>query len=107
MGKRFLANAFSLQMLPDGDVNVAVRSIPVESVKAMLGGDFANAIGHADTAAVVGSILGLDLQANRANIALNKGDVLVVAQLVGGRLPEGSTTLPEGFQLVFKLVTIL
>lgn len=106
MGKRFLANAFSLQMLPDGDVKVAVRSIPVESVKAMLG-DFTNAIGHADTAAVVGSILGLDLQANRANIALNKGDLLVVAQLVGGRLPEGSTTLPEGFQLVFKLVTIL
>lgn len=106
MGKNFLANAFSLQMLPDGDVDVAVRSISVESVKAMLLGDFTNAIGHADTAAVVGSILGLDLQANRVNIALNKGDALVVAQLVGGRLPEGSTTLPEGFQLVFKLVTI-
>ena len=107
MGKYYLANAFSLQMLPDVDVDVAVINISVESVKAMLLSDFTNAIGHADTAAVVGSILGLDLQANRANIALNKGDVLVVAQLVGGRLPEGSTTLPEGFQLVFKLVTIV
>jgi len=30
--------------------------------------------------------------------------VLYVAQLQGGRLPEGSTTLPEGFS--FKLLKI-
>ena len=33
----------------------------------------------------------------RISVTLQPGDVLYVAQLRGGRLPEGTTTLPEGF----------
>jgi hypothetical protein len=59
-----------------------------------------SAVGHADTAAVLG------VQCNRVNVALEKGDTCFVAQLVGGRLPEGSTTLPEGFAFKFLEVNI-
>ena len=41
------------------------------------------------------------------SIILDKGDFIVVAQLVGGRLPEGSTTLPTGFSFKYLLVKIL
>lgn len=68
--------------------------------------DFVSVIGHADTAAVVSNLLGKEVVANRASISISKGDVLYVAQLTGGRLPEGSTTLPEGFALTFVRVTI-
>ena len=54
-----------------------------------------SAIGHADTAAVLG------VPMNRVNVQLNAGDSAFVAQLEGGRLPEGSTTLPEGFKFDF------
>jgi hypothetical protein len=62
--------------------------------------DAISIVGHADTAAVLGVTL------NRVNVKLEKGDVLYVAQLQGGRLPEGAKTLPEGFRFEFLRVTI-
>lgn len=58
-------------------------------------------IGHEDTAKV------LEVAYNRTSISLQPGDVLYVAQLVGGRLPEGSTTLPEGFKFEFFKVELV
>lgn len=58
-----------------------------------------SAIGHQDTANVLG------VPMNRINVHLSKGDVAYVAQLQGGRLPEGSTTLPEGFS--FKYIKVV
>jgi hypothetical protein len=62
---------------------------------------YQSAVGHADTAAALG------VPANRISVALQPGDVLLVAQLQGGRLPEGSTTLPEGFQFSWVQVTLV
>lgn len=59
-----------------------------------------SAIGHADTAAVLG------VPMNRCNVHLPKGSVAYVAQLQGGRLPEGSTTLPDGFSFKFIKVVV-
>ena len=86
-------NAFSLQMI---DVPASVKFEEVESLPEGL----TSAIGHADTAAVLG------VPMNRINVKLNSGDVAFVAQLVGGRLPEGSTSLPEGFKFKFIKVTV-
>ena len=93
MGEQFLLNDFSLQMI---DVPASVKFEEVESLPEGL----TSAIGHADTAAVLG------VPMNRINVKLNSGDVAFIAQLVGGRLPEGSTSLPEGFKFKFIKVTI-
>lgn len=93
MKEKFLLNAFSLQMI---DVPASVKFEEVESLPEGL----TSAIGHADTAAVLG------VPMNRINVKLNSGDVAFVAQLVGGRLPEGSTSLPEGFKFKFIKVTV-
>lgn len=68
--------------------------------------DVQSAIGHADTAAVVGGLLGRDLEMARVNVALKSGDTLYVAQVVGGRLPEGATTLPDGVSIKFLRVDV-
>lgn len=60
-----------------------------------------SAVGHADTAAVLG------VECNRINVSLNPGDVAFVAQLQGGRLPEGCTQLPDGFSFKFIRVDVL
>ena len=65
-----------------------------------------SAVGHPDTASVISNIIGKEVPVNRISISLEKGDVLYVAQLLGGRLPEGCKTLPEGFQIKFYKVTI-
>lgn len=94
MKKKYLLNAFSLQMLTS--FPSVVKFEEVESLPEGL----ESAVGHQDTANVLG------VPMNRVNVTLSKGDVAYVAQLQGGRLPEGSTTLPEGFAFKFVKVTV-
>lgn len=104
----YLANAFSLQMCPRAATISVFPHTPGEVAATLKGAEgFAAAIGHADTAAVVSRLLGMEIPAARINISLKRGDVLFVAQVTGGRLPEGATTLPEGFDIEFRRVEIL
>ena len=100
-GKVFIGNAFSLQMVADNaiiaKVEVSPEEIPTEAVSI---------IGHADTAAVVSSILGRNVPCNRASVMLDDEDTLYVAQVVGGRLPEGATTIPDEMELKFYRITV-
>lgn len=90
----FLTNAFSLQMLEEFPASVMISEV------SELPEGLESAVGHTDTAAVLG------VPYNRVNVSLKKGDTVFVAQLQGGRLPEGSTTLPEGFTFRFLKVEI-
>lgn len=90
---KYLLNAFSLQMI---DLPSKVSFEEVGSLPEGL----TSAIGHQDTANVLG------VPMNRVNVHLAKGDVAYVAQLQGGRLPEGSTQLPDGFSFKFVKVTV-
>ena len=92
---KYLANAFSIQMISSGLVS-QVRFCEIEAPESFDG--YVSVIGHQDTAQVLG------VEMNRSSITLKPGDELLVAQLQGGRLPEGSTTLPEGFS--FKFVRV-
>jgi len=77
--------------------------ITIEEIAAPTAEELASmesAVGHPDTAAVIG------VECKRVNVSLNAGDEVVVAQLQGGRLPEGATTLPEGFSFKWLKVTI-
>ena len=89
----YLLNAFSLQMV---DVPCSVHFEEVDELPDGL----TSAIGHQDTANVLG------VPMNRINVHLSEGDVAYVAQLQGGRLPEGSTTLPDGFKFKFIKVVV-
>lgn len=81
-------------MLQEFPVNISI-----EEVNQIPEG-LTSAIGHQDTANVLGVTM------NRINVSLSKGDVAYVAQLQGGRLPEGSTSLPEGFSFKFFKVIV-
>src|SRR5690606_27197797 len=99
--KKYLVNAFSIQMLQKGGLvrfdEIAPEDIPTDVVSA---------VGHADTAAVLSDILGFEVPMNRAFVTLDENTELYVAQLIGGRLPEGAATLPEGFSFKFYRVTM-
>ena len=99
--KKYLVNAFSIQMLEKGGL-VKFEEIPPEDIPA----DVVSAVGHADTAAVLTDMLGFEVPVNRAFVTLDEETEIYVAQLMGGRLPEGATTLPEGFSFKFYKVTL-
>ena len=98
-----LTNAFSLQMVASlGTSAVIVEKISPADVPT----DAISAIGHADCAKICSSVLNRKVDVNRSSQRLTYGDVVYVAQFVGGRLPEGATTLPEGVSLQFFKVSI-
>ena len=105
---QYIANAFSLQMIgnlvKEGGVNISF--VEVSDLCEIKEADAISAVGHPDTAAVISDLLGKEVPANRININLEKGDILYVAQIMGGRLPEGCKTLPENFSLKFYKVEI-
>ena len=105
-----IANAFSLNML---SLEVGVTDLQVcpaspDAVRQEIeeAGCYASIVGHADTAAVFSSLLGLDVPCNRATFQLEEGVTLFVGQYKGPRLPEGATSLPEGAKVEWAMVVI-
>lgn len=107
MKKVYLLNALSLNMASSPSGFFRWKKVTVEEAKALLTeNEFSSAIGHQDLATIVSSILGLPIEANRVNVLLEPGDLAVVAQYRGPRLPEGTTQLPEGAKVEFYLVEV-
>ncbi|MGN8833703.1 STIV orfB116 family protein [Selenomonas montiformis] len=102
-----LFNAISIQMVPvDSDVFTwQGQKISTEQAAQFARDGVVSFIGHEDTARVLSGILGVDVPFRRAFGTLTPGEPVLVAQVTGGRLPEGATTLPEGVSLQFWLVT--
>lgn len=103
--KVYLGNALSLQMINTdipSDWVLEIKKVSPEDIPV----DAISCIGHQDTANVLSGILGRDIPCNRRSVFLNNKDTLYVAQLTGGRLPEGTTTLPQGFKFKFLKVTV-
>ena len=117
----YVANAFSLNMLPrEWRRYEFVPLFPAEAavLAYVLRDQLQNVIGHADTASLVAEVLqaevaGLELpDPQRVTVRLERDDEVLIAQYVGPRLPEGllatfgvTTRLPEGARLEFWLAT--
>lgn len=105
-----ILNAFSLNMIDPEAAAVTVRFAKMSrGVVGYIGRDsgLSSAIGHADTARIVSSLIGVDIPMKRESVVLRPGDVAIVAQYRGERLPEGATELPEGATLEFYLVEVM
>ena len=102
-----ITNSFSLQML-SGSVNkITTVAVPVRNIQELVKYGVESYIGHADTANVISNILGIDIPMNRGFFKFTGSkETIIVAQLTGGRLPEGATTIPEGMEIKWFLVTV-
>lgn len=97
--KNYLGNAFSLQMLDlNKDQHITITPVTATEVA---NANFESCVGHSDTATILSILLGKEVACNRVSLHLHPGDILYVAQVIGGRLPEGTTKLPEGFEIKF------
>ena len=102
---KFILNAFSLNMISGFPSTVTVEEVSVEKACVEAAGA-ASGVGHPDTAAVFSSILGTPVPMNRATVSLVSGDRVLVGQYSGPRMPEGTTTLPEGATIKWLVVTV-
>ena len=100
-----LTNAFSINMLPREKVQPELIPLTNEQAISLAQRGVKNAIGHADTSAVVCNQLGIENNPQRLTVKLDNQTVLLVAQYVGPRLPEGTTVLPSGSKIEYWLVS--
>lgn len=113
MGRTILINALSLNMLNGlftnaGDnIKIEIELCSLDQIKQTLENGFESAIGHADLGNILSEMIGLEIPVNRCSVALEKGDLGVVAQYIGPRLEEGTTSLPEGATIKFFELTVV
>jgi hypothetical protein len=88
-----ITNAVSLNMLPPDCASggIIFRRIGVDKARQLVrqADTIVSAIGHADTARLVGQALGIELPADRRNVVLGD-ELMLVCQYVGPRLPSGA-----------------
>lgn len=96
---KYLANSFSGQMLTElGDCTIH-RKIIIPKLPEVDLSEYKSVIGHQDLADMLG------VEYNREFVTLHEGDELLVAQVIGGRLPEGCTELPDGVVIEYHRYT--
>lgn len=104
----YLLNAFSLSMLSFTETVLRDTVVSEEAVAHRLRvWGFQSGVGHADTAALFSGCLKVPVEVNRVSVTLQPGDIAIVGQYSGPRLPEGATQLPEGAKLVWHAVEIV
>jgi len=99
-----IGNAFALSMV-DVPCQIDVKSLNADQVRNFA--PFESCLGHKDIAAIVSSIIGIEIPFARINVKLVSGEKMIVAQYIGPKLPEGVKELPAGSRIEFRLVEIL
>lgn len=101
----YIGNAFSLNMVDLSPEGLIFSVKEVDPGTFLLEKEVMSVVGHQDTAALFSKLLGMEVAFNRTTLSLNPGDQLLVGQYSGPRLPEGTTTLPDGASVKWILVT--
>lgn len=114
MAKVFIVNALPasvlLGALHEGEGAVQFSELSTEeAAEAIQVLGAVSAVGHADTAGLFSNLLDMPIEFQRLSVpAFGEGTKNLIAGLyTGPRLPEGSTTLPEGASIRWVLVTPL
>lgn len=83
------------------DINPMTDIEVLDVLKKVKDGTIPSVIGHPDLASILG------VPCNRVSVRLNPKDTLYVAQVIGGRLPAGTTVLPKGTEIKYLKVDII
>ena len=99
-----ITNAFSINML-SMDSNLKFSRLKEAEARWIVENfPHSSAVGHADTATVLGAALGTEVPMNRTTLQMERGVGLLVGQYKGPRLSEAATALPEGAMIEWWLV---
>lgn len=109
----YISNAFSLNMIkevPEHGASIHIKPVDTKTAQRIArneSNESQSIVGHASTAAVFESVLECPVPANRVTVELVSGDMMLVGQYIGERLPEGATALPEGAEIKWFVVALV
>ena len=104
----YILNAIPGAVIPSKGAIIKIQPCSWSVFKRIVEGGAISAVGHQDTAGLITALSGTSVPMNRVSIpSLEPGDVHLLALYKGPRLPEGSTTLPEGATLEPYILYVL
>lgn len=112
MPRILVANAFSANMLPREPIIVYFEPITQDTARRIAqthANELVSVVGHEDIARIISQQLGITVPVNRVDVKLQPdtgtepGDIALIAQYSGPRLPAGTTSLPEGATIEYWL----
>ena len=106
MGKTFLTNAFSLNMLREFPTNLTIDKIDrdefcLEVEMRLEDGELVNAIGHESTVNLINKLCEVRLQKNRTEVKMSEGDRALVI-MIAERLPEGKVLSDTEIEDIYR-----
>lgn len=104
--KPYLLSSFSVNLLAHFPAYVQFDPLTVEEARAVLSEGFESVVGHADTAALFTTLLGVEVPVCRATVSLPPGVWAVLGQYRGPRLQEGCSRLPGGASIAWFRVSL-
>ena len=106
-GTVWILNSFSLNLFAElPSAKLAVRHVELDEARRLAVGA-RSAVGHEDTAALFADLLDRPVPKNRTTLRLAPGDVALVGQHTGPRLPVGATSRPEGAPIQWIVVDVM
>jgi len=76
----YLADKFSLSVLPYKKCNLLIDEIDAQEVKELLGNGFISVISNQLTAKILSELLGMSINASKTLFELCKEDMLIIAE---------------------------
>jgi len=119
-----LCNSFSINMLntdlikAQGEKTLRLQPLTTKQAaeyvnQGLVNGDFKNAIGHSTSDGIIrnqlqstGVINSMIPKGKRKTVKLSGGELVIVGQYIGKRLPEGAVKPPKGSEINYWLVVI-
>lgn len=102
-----IINSFSFNMIKGPSATVTMRWITAaEASEIARNVEVSSAVGHPDTAGLFSEQLGVPVPMNRVSLSVGAGATLLLGQMSGPRLPEGTTVLPPGASIQWMLVNV-
>lgn len=104
-----LLNVFTFSMIDCFPIQVSAHEITLDEAKALILRGFESFVGHDGAAKMYTAVLGVEVPMNRVSTKLKGGDVALIGQYMGPRLPEGKVLSLEEMKaapMKWLLVTV-
>jgi len=103
----YVGNTFSLNMLKDTEATLKVHEVDVATVKSLLQTNiWQSCVGHQGTVELLKILLEIEIPYNRVAVKMEKGDSIVVFQIMQ-RIEEGKVLSREELEAIpFKFFIV-
>ena len=103
----YLANTFSLALLPAGRSKLDVKDVPLALVKTLLAsGPWESIVGIGDLAMLYGKLLDMNIMQGCADALFTDNDIIIIGLYQGPQTPKGIDPTPDAANVRWLMISV-